>query len=541
MQGALEETNRFERLAHIRDRFLRRRDRYTAEGYWGTETLQSIVSTALRHQPGQRFTFDLEDDIVQLTLRELGKSAHRFAVALRACAGSSDEDVVAIVAPNSPGAVTAFLGTHIAGMISFPLSTREARESFEALCARVGVAHVVVSASDTTRLTWLNELCDNGSIRVVWTFDDRGDIARHRMAGMVSSAPSTPVPVTHDGVHLLTYTSGSTARPKIVLQTDAQIIFESRCLARAFDPFGTMLVAAPVGHIAGIQHLLIIPLLRNADVISMHRWNAHRAVQLAREFGAEALAGTSLYFQELQSIAPDFGGIRGGIVGGGPVAPVIVEAAYRSAGVRLMRCYGSTEHPTITQSNADDELTVRATTDGRAPAGTEIRIVDSDGSDLPTTEPGEVLTRGPDAAAGYLEAELHATAFDGDDWFHTGDIGVIDASGMLTLTDRLKDIIIRGGENISAKEIEDRLNAWSLVFDVAVVGVPDDTYGERACAFVTPAGTGVSLESMRSFLAETGLERFKWPEYVRVAESLPRSPSGKVNKQELRRSWTEAR
>jgi acyl-CoA synthetase (AMP-forming)/AMP-acid ligase II len=184
--------------------------------------------------------------------------------------------------------------------------------------------------------------------------------------------------------------------------------------------------------------------------------------------------------------------------------------------------YGSTEHPSITGCRHEDPIEKRLGTDGRPLPGVEIKLA----------EDGEILSRGPDCFAGYVDPAL--TVFDDDGWYHTEDVGVIDDDGYLTITDRKKDIIIRGGENISAAEVEELLAELPGVAEVAVVSAPDERLGEHACAFVRSAGGAPDLDVVRRHLDKAGLARQKWPEELRVVDDFPRTASGKIRKTELR-------
>jgi acyl-CoA synthetase (AMP-forming)/AMP-acid ligase II len=168
--------------------------------------------------------------------------------------------------------------------------------------------------------------------------------------------------------------------------------------------------------------------------------------------------------------------------------------------------------------------------------GVEVRIVDESGMDVPTGEAGEILSRGPELFAGYTDPELTAKVMDNDGWYHTGDVGILDELGWLAITDRLGDLIIRGGENVSPAEIEDLLVRMPSVAEVVVVGAPDDRLGEHGCAFIrqVPGAEPVGLDEIRAHLAQAGLAKQKWPEEVRVVQDLPRTPSGKVKRFELR-------
>jgi non-ribosomal peptide synthetase component E (peptide arylation enzyme) len=169
-------------------------------------------------------------------------------------------------------------------------------------------------------------------------------------------------------------------------------------------------------------------------------------------------------------------------------------------------------------------------------AGVELRLVGADGREVGQGEPGEIRSRGPDLCAGYTDPALTASVFDAEGWYASGDIGVVDADGYLTITDRKTDIIIRGGANISAAEIEELLTAMPGVAEVAVVAAPDPRLGEHACAFVRPRpGTAVpDIDAVRRHLESAGLARPKWPEELRIVEDFPRTPSGKIRKFVLR-------
>jgi acyl-CoA synthetase (AMP-forming)/AMP-acid ligase II len=179
----------------------------------------------------------------------------------------------------------------------------------------------------------------------------------------------------------------------------------------------------------------------------------------------------------------------------------------------------------------------RLYTDGHPCAGVEIRLVDADGRDVESGTPGEILSRGPDCCIGYTDPALTAAAFDDEGWFRTEDIGVLDADGWLRITDRVKDIIIRGGENVSAAEVEEVLVRMPGVAEAVVVAGPDARLGERVCAFlrVDEGAAGPTLDDVRAAMADAGLARQKWPEEVHPGDDLPRTPSGKVQKAILRR------
>ena len=197
-----------------------------------------------------------------------------------------------------------------------------------------------------------------------------------------------------------------------------------------------------------------------------------------------------------------------------------------SLGIKGFRAYGSTEHPSITSCTIDDPVDKRHTTDGPPMEGVEIRLDDD----------GQIFSRGPDCFLGYIDPALTETVFEDDGWYRTGDVGVVDADGYLTITDRISDIIIRGGENISAVEVEEALITIDDVAEVSVVAAPDDRLGERAAAVMRlhEGATLPTLEQVQTHLAEVGLAKQKWPELLFEIADFPRTPSGKVQKFRLR-------
>jgi acyl-CoA synthetase (AMP-forming)/AMP-acid ligase II len=204
-------------------------------------------------------------------------------------------------------------------------------------------------------------------------------------------------------------------------------------------------------------------------------------------------------------------------------------------GLNTFRSYGSSEHPTVTTGFPTDAMEKRLTTEGKAMAGSEMRFVNDDGDDVAEGADGEIVTRGSELFAGYFDSSLNAAAMLPGGWYRTGDIGHLDPDGYLVISDRKKDIIIRGGENISSREVEDIILADPTVLDAAVVAWPDARMGEIVCAFVIPRpGFEVTLESVRAHFAQAGTARQKTPERVALIDELPRNSTGKVLKHELR-------
>jgi acyl-CoA synthetase (AMP-forming)/AMP-acid ligase II len=339
-----------------------------------------------------------------------------------------------------------------------------------------------------------------------------------------------PITVDVDSPALVGFTSGTTRDPKGVVHSHRTIGFESRQLDYMFPPGGPpQITGAPVGHFIGMLNAFLVPLLRDRPVNLIDEWDPGEVLKAMREDNLSVSGGATYFLTSLLD-HPDFGPDHLALMpfaglGGSPV-PVAVTRRATDLGIKAFRSYGSTEHPSITGCLIDEDESKRLTTDGRPLPGVEIRL----GSD------GEIFSRGPDCCIGYTDPTLTAKAFDDDGWYRTGDIGQLDADGYLTITDRISDVIIRGGENISAQEIEELVLELPAVAEVCVVAEPDPRLGERAAAVVR-VRTGMAaptIEEVRTHLEATGLARQKWPESVYQVSDFPRTASGKVQKFRLR-------
>ncbi|SHN39851.1 AMP-binding protein [Cryptosporangium aurantiacum] len=341
---------------------------------------------------------------------------------------------------------------------------------------------------------------------------------------------------------LLVYTSGTTADPKGVQHSHRTLLGEifSPILQRRLR----QLALFPAGHVAGLLGLMRI-LVHGWPTVVLETWDPGRAAALVDEFALTYGVGAPVQLAGLLDQqargAATLATLEEFMTGAANVPPALISRAER-AGLPAYRCYGSSEHPTISTGVRNDPLTKRANTDGRIIAGSEIRLVDDEGNDVPDGAEGEIASRGPELFLGYTDPALDRDAFLPGRWFRTGDVGRLDGDGYLTITDRKKDIIIRGGENISSKEVEDVLAEHPAVLDVAAVGLPDERMGERVCAVVV-LGTGQSLDldQVREHFAASGLAKQKTPERVEVVTELPRTPAGKVQKYLLRRELTQPR
>jgi len=300
------------------------------------------------------------------------------------------------------------------------------------------------------------------------------------------------------------------------------------------------LMPSPLTHISGVLHGILSPALLGTSAVLMERWDPPRALELIASERVTYMVGAPTFLQDLLSASEskpgDYHSLRLFSCGGAGVSPVLMQRARaRFRNCVAKRVYGSTEFPTLTTTDAADALTHGIGSEGRPIWPAEVRIADEAGTALPAEAEGEVQGRGPECFAGYLEATLNTDSFTPDGWFRTGDLGVIDRAGYLRITGRLKEIIIRKGEKISVKEVEDAIAAHPAVAEVAVVPRPDANTGERACAVVRlRPGMRVDLAALTAFLGAQGLAKQKWPEQLDVVDDFPRTDSGKIVRAKLK-------
>jgi acyl-CoA synthetase (AMP-forming)/AMP-acid ligase II len=296
------------------------------------------------------------------------------------------------------------------------------------------------------------------------------------------------------------------------------------------------LVTFPPGHIAGLNSMLR-PLMSGTRSVFLDHWDPELAAALIAKFSVTATSGAPFHLYgllQVDDVTAKLATLREFLTGAAPVTDELGRQA-AAAGVTAYRCYGMTEHPTVTGAHAGDPPEVRMATDGAPMGGCAVRILGSDGADRPVGCDGEVVVQGPDQFVGYRNPALNADAFTPDGWFRTGDLGHLDAQGRLTITDRIKDVIIRGGETISSGQVEDVLHAHPAVAEAAAVAAPDPRYGEVVAAVVVlNPNAALDLAELRRHFEASGLARQKTPERLVVVDSLPRTALGKVRKADLR-------
>ena len=469
------------------------------------------------------------------TIGEVEQQARSFAGYL-ANRGVGPGDVVLLQLPNWLEAAVVFWGAAFAGAIVVPVVHFYGPKELGYIVGATQPA-VVVTADRFGQTDFLRShaeiLEDAGAVWAVVGDTPYSELPAGAVPfeSLLAHDPlGQPVAVDPDQPAIVAFTSGTTRDPKGVIHSHRTIGYEARQLSAMYPVGGPPpITGAPVGHFIGMLNAFLCSLVRHDAINILDAWDPGVVLHLMASQGL-GVSGGATYFLTSLLDHPDFtpehlAHMPYAGLGGSPV-PYAVTRRATDLGIKVFRSYGSTEHPSITGCTVDEPEDKRLGTDGRPLPGVEIQLDDE----------GQILSRGPELFLGYTDQELTDKVFDAEGWYHTGDIGHLDADGYLAITDRISDVIIRGGENISAQEVEDLLLGMDSVAEVAVVAEPDDRMGERAVAVMRLHGAGgpPSLQHLRAHLESNGLAKQKWPESIRVVADFPRTPSGKVQKFRLR-------
>jgi acyl-CoA synthetase (AMP-forming)/AMP-acid ligase II len=505
-------------------------------GWWRDETIGTAATQLASADPGRLLVVDGH---VRLDAGTLHMSATRLARSLVA-RGLAPGSVVSFMLPNWHEACVIYLATALAGLVAHPLVTayREAELSFLLADSGSRVVFVPRRVRNAEILDMMRR-ATAGMARppeIVLVRDEEPGLASY--ADLLDEAGEAVLPaVDPDDVRMVIYTSGTTGRPKGVLHTHNTLGATVRQLARYWEAGrgDGFLVPSPISHIGGSIYAFEFPILFGTVAVLQEAWDAAQAVTLIDAHGCTHMAGATPFLEGLLTAAREANSrlpsLRVFVCGGASVPPTLIRAAAdRFGNARVMRVFGLTEVPTITVGSRDRaDIDHGAETDGRIGIADVRLIGDGDGRE------GEVVARGPQMFVGYLHAEDEAGGFDGEGFFRTGDIAERVDGDYLRISGRAKDIIIRQGENIAPKEVEDLLVQHPGIADIAIVGLPSPKTGEMACAAIVPrAGHTPDVASLRAFLEERRLAKYKMPERVALIDALPRNAIGKVLKNKLR-------
>jgi acyl-CoA synthetase (AMP-forming)/AMP-acid ligase II len=513
--------------------------RWQEEGYHRGQTVAQRAQWAAVHHGDTQLVFDANGRTETLTLSGLWDRARRVGGALRE-RGIGPDDTVAVQLPNCPQAAISYVATSITGAVVVPIVHTYGVTETDWILERTRPSAFIAlggwgGKNYAARLPAMPAVSAVATVVVV---NDASRLAMSEWDDLERGPQADPLDIDPDAPFMATFTSGTTSEPKGVMHSHNGFLAE--LTAMPSPPRGdhaiTNLQPWPAGHMGGMMAILG-PLVHGYDTILLDRWDTQRAIELILEHRVEAASGVPTILMRLldevdtQDVCLPLREIS---CGGAGVPPSLIERAARS-GWHVGRCYGSTEHPSVSYVPPEASRDHRYHSDGVALPGNTIRIVRCDGTPCVTGEDGEILVIGPEQCLGYTDPTLNAEYFTPDGWFRTGDVGYLDAEGFLTVTDRIKDLIIRGGENISSVEVESLLLSHPAVAEAAVVGLRDDVYGERVCAVVRLHPTSMlTLDAVRAYFAVCGTARLKTPERLEIVAEYPRTPTGKIQKRALR-------
>ncbi|HFL4503313.1 TPA: medium-chain fatty-acid--CoA ligase [Escherichia coli] len=354
---------------------------------------------------------------------------------------------------------------------------------------------------------------------------------------------TTAITVHGDELAVVLFTSGTEGLPKGVMLTHNNILASERAYCARLNRTwqDVFMMPAPLGHATGFLHGVTAPFLIGARSVLLDIFTPDACLALLEQQRCTCMLGATPFVYDLLNLLEkqpaDLSALRFFLCGGTTI-PKKVARECQQHGIKLLSVYGSTESSPHAVVNLDDPLSRFMHTDGYAAAGVEIKVVDDARKTLPPGYEGEEASRGPNVFMGYFdEPELTARALDEEGWYYSGDLCRMDEAGYIKITGRKKDIIVRGGENISSREVEDILLQHPKIHDACVVAMPDERLGERSCAYVVLKAPhhSLSLEEVVAFFSRKRVAKYKYPEHIVVIEKLPRTASGKIQKFLLRK------
>ena len=522
-----------------------RRARYRELGYWGDASLADYWRLAAQAAPDKIAVCDNQG--TRYTYAALDDAASRLASWLLACA-IRPGDRVAFQLPGWCEFTLVYLACLKAGAVAVPLlpAYREAELTWTLNKCRAGVLFAPTRFKNTRPTEMIAALRPQlPHLRQVAAVDKLAPAPEGPcLSRLLREYPplAHPAPTRGDDLAAVLFTSGTEGFPKGVMLTHNNILASERayCASLNLNWTDTILMPAPLAHATGFLHGVTAPFLIGARSVLLDIFVPTDCLALLERERCTCIMGATPFVYDLLCVSQkqryDLSSLRFFLCGGTAIPKKLLRDC-RQAGIRVLSVYGSTESAPHTVVRLDDPLPRQLNTDGAAAPGVEVRVVDEARRPVPCGTVGEEASRGPNVFAGYLdEPELTARALDDDGWYYSGDLCRMDPAGYIKITGRKKDIIVRGGENISSLELEEILLQHPRVREAGVVAMPDERLGERSCAYVVlkaPHQT-LTLEEVIAFFARKRVAKYKYPEHLVVVDGLPRTASGKIRKYLLR-------
>lgn len=516
--------------------------RWNDEGYYlNKSTSQAIIEGAEKY-PDVTSVYYTDGVPRSYTNRETYEDGLKVAACLYQ-AGCRQGDIIAIQLPTWYETVVLYQAVFHIGGVVLPIVHIYGQPEVEFILEQ-SKAKVLIQPGRWRKINYLErceaytKLPDLEKIILVGDDADKGPTDKCLSWQIFCQNPAEDFEIADvdpNAIAGLIYTSGTTSDPKGVKHTHNTFLAEWN--APLYASTAPYLSNFPAGHYAGFTNIMR-PILFGVPTVFMDQWDPYFAAELIEKYKLEEGGGTPIFLLTLLSAAKEKGNDLSTLtsfkMGGAGISPAQIQST-EDLGFPSGRVYGSTEHPTVTSYDDTTPFDKRAVTDGIITGGNEVRIVDDEGNDVPAGEEGELVTIGPELFVGYFYPDQDCDNFLPGGWFKTGDIAKVDAEGYLTITDRKKDMIKRGGENIASKQVEDILFTHPSVNEVSVTAMPDEIYGEKVCAFVLlNSGCELSFGEMKEHFEASGIAKQKTPERLEIVTEFPRTSSGKVRKVDLR-------
>jgi cyclohexanecarboxylate-CoA ligase len=520
-------------------------------GYWLDKTVDQLLSEAIARTPDKvSIIADRADraQALRLTYRELGNLVDRAASSLNRL-GVGPCDVVTVQLPNWWEFVVTALACSKIGAVFNPvmpiLRERELLYVLNFCESKVFIVPKVYRGFDYAAMAegMRGELHHLKHLIVV---DGDGEKSFERSIlstgrdGESGKPPGLAPSLGPDDMAVVMFTSGTTGEPKGVIHTSNSLVGCTKALTQRFGLHDNevLLVASPVAHMTGYAAVVLLSIYLGGTMVLQDVWEPKHGVSLMVHEGVTYTAASTPFLNDICDVvaagAPRPASLRSFLCAGATIPPVLIERAARDVGIHACSLWGMTESLASTLTEPSRAAEKSPTTDGRPLEGMEVRIVDFDGKPVPTGQSGRLLVRGCQMFTGYFKKPELQT-FDAEGWFDSGDLAYMDDEGYIRISGRVKDVLIRGGENVPVVEIENLLYKHPAVAAVAVVGYPDARLGERGCAFIVPKpGNTIDLAAMQAYLAECKMAKQFWPERVELVADLPRTASGKIQKFKLK-------
>jgi cyclohexanecarboxylate-CoA ligase len=523
-----------------------------SRGLWPDRLPIDDLDAAVAKHPDRTAFVGLNSTLrqeVRLTYAELGERVDKIAAGLVGL-GIGKGDVVAFQLPNWWEFTALFYACNRIGAAANPLMPifRQRELRFMLGFADAKVAVVPARWRGFDHLAMMGEIRgDLPNLRHVFAVGGEGAQSFERALldrPPVSAAEKQRLaslrPAPNEVVELI-YTSGTSGEPKAVMHTANTVEAPARCFIDDIPvtPDDVVFMGSPYAHQTGFLYGLLMPVMLATKTVALDLWSAGEAAGLIEREGATFSMASTPFLSDMVNLPQEPRArvsrtLRTWVCAGAPIPRVLVQRAKDEMDLDVLSCWGMTENAGLTITRKRDPQEKVFLTDGRALPGCEVRVVDESRRPVPADTAGHLQARGITQFVGYhKKPQLNAT--DEDGWFDTGDLARMDRDGYIRIVGRTKDVIIRGGENIPVAEVENLIYRHPNVAECAVVGMPDERLGERACAFVVAkANMPLALAELTRFLAAQGMTKQYWPERLELVEEMPRTPSGKIQKFRLR-------